>query len=827
MNFEKLELAVKEIKVRPYLSRFFDRVGPNRRTLHRLRNSVAVLGVLAAILLLTSCATTNQFEPTIVNYRDEAGGVLLSVNSVGRWEQVADAMQPKFNLASGDAALSKVMPTTARIQQQILDAFGLSLGLGLPQSFSESAAARTATESQTNTGATSSQGFTNTATSTSKPGVVPSAPSGKAASGEFPSGIAPGTDLGFDPLLQYRAAASLYQTVQLMNREVELAVKRKGFVPYIVRMQLVNIPYRRHLPYDVYAQVAFFPASKTLPFSSVDDNTQLPYVVPLIVTDDLEQAIKSRAAEVARQLGLAVSAMVQGVGGNVGANWEKRNRESVLAADVNSLLTVGRLNDNGIFIRLGAANEATGGNALVGRTYDISLLLLVPEDYFNAKPTAGTGEIGSDSSPLKYHFNQQKDLTLDSRAPISQTEASSDDASQSPVTLSIITHTDLRNALSGELLKERRDVTLLQQVDRAFERILSPGYQEMYEAWLQTKQDRKLNIAKKLITPIQTSDYKKFYDETKSIILKPSDPAISAQTMLNKDKCLETKSDQNSPKKCICNEKSDEFKDYRLACISAGYLRSLWGYLASTMIESSTKSASVELPMPPDIIIPKQTALMRDDGKEKIDIVLHNVSGITATGILAKIVLVSSDGNTYEFPSEAISPATVTGTLVLQFPSPAKWNLGKIDYGKSSLIVERRPCALGRACATATIESPFAVLHAAVPSDKPKPGFDLRASTNEIVVDKGAGTVKLVFDNFKDDSAVLTWSGAEVKSAKNADSASVDIALDKITVKSKTVLTLEIQNAKPDGKVSFKAVGSKNDKITGEVTKEFAIVAGK
>ncbi len=783
MNVEKLANPVGEAAVRPQFSLFWDRLASIKMSSHKPRYLTSVPVALAVTMLLASCSMTpTRSTPSTVDYRDEAGGVLLSVNSVSRWEQVADVMQPKFNLANGDAALSKVLPVTARIQQQILDAFGVSLGLG----------------------------------ANTKTGVAPTVSSGTPAGGEFPSGAASGGDLGLDPLLQYRAAASLYQAVQLINREVEHAAKRKGYIPYMVRMQLAAIPYRRHLPYDVHAQVEFFPSERMqLPIPGI----KLPYVVPLIVTDDLEQAIKSRAAEVARQLGLAVNLMVHGVGGNIGANAENRDRESVMAPDVNSLLTVARLNDNGIYIRLGAANEATGGNSLVGRTYDITLLLLVPEAYFRTgNNTLETGASGSSDSPPTALVAKGKNLVLNNKSWISETNTSQTDDLEPP-TLSVITHTDFRDTSSGVLLKERQDLSLVGEVDSAFERTLRIRYPNMFAAWSLKTQDEKLNIFRRLVGPIQTSTYEKFYDAAREIILRPAGTQGKALDTLPKEQCAirDDKSTQNSAD-----------NDYRLACINGGYLHSLWAYLASTMVESATKSASFELPVPPDIVIPKQTALMRDDGKEKLDIVLRNVSGITAGGISAVLQLMNSTGKSYEFPAETIGPDPATGTLALQFPSPAKWKLGKIVLEQSHLYVQPSLCTFGRGCATDKIaDHAFDLLLAEAPSAKPKAGFDFRASTNKIEVAKGAGTVKLVFDNFKDDSAVLTWSGAEVKSAKDPGGAAVAIALDKITVKAATVLTLEIQNANPDDKVTFKAVGWKNGKETGDETKDFSVIPGK
>jgi hypothetical protein len=827
MKNGRLKFLLRSFGVRKYFSRSSDRLAPVRMTRHSSCCLTTGLAVLAAMTVLVSCKTTELYKPATVEYSDEAGGVLLAVNSVSRWEQVADAMQPKFTLASGEAALSKVLPVTARLQQQMLDAFGLSLGLGLPQSFRESVRTRTANESQTSTVAgdqttnsgTSGSGYSTATTATTKPGAAPTAPTGTPAGGELPSATAPGSDLGLDPLMQYRAAASLYQAVQLINREVELAAKREGYVPYMVRMQLTTIPYRRHMPYDVHSQVEFFPATKTLPFRMADGKTRLPYVVPLIVTDDLEQAINSRAAEVARQLGLALNFMMQGVGGNIGANLQSRDRESIFAADINSLLTVARLNDNGIYIRLGAANEATGRYSMVGRTYDIALLLLVPSDYFNVPGGVQTsGQTGSELvAAVQVYSTHEGKEPRDCRPSTSRADTGGDRSRTPPITLSVISHTDLRDASSGAVVEEKRPVTLVEQVDSAFKRTLGTTYKQMYDTWSRTAPEVKLKIRSSLVAPIQTSQYASFYSAAYSIVLDPNSQQGAAINVVSGGKC-EIQATESNPR--------PEENEYRLACISEGYLRSLWTYLASTLIEGSTKSASFELPVLPGIVIPTQTALLRDDGKEKLEVVMRQVSGITSGGISAKLSLYS-DRKCYEFPAEAILPNQATETLTLQFPSPAKWKLGEIDFKRSCLTVEARPCDLGPACAGTRIASPFDVLHAAVPPEKSKPGFDLRTTIKEIVVDKGSGTVKLVFDNFKDDSAELTWSGAEVKSAKNSNGDAVEIKLDKITVKATTVLMLEIQNAKPDGKVTFTAVGKKGDKKTGEETKEFSVVAGK
>ena len=104
--------------------------------------------VLAAARLLSACPD-NPIRPQLPPpaSRDEAAAVLVSVTTVAPWSQVSDAVQPNFTL-TGDGALLQIAPTTARIQEQVLSAFGASLGVGLPQSFGQSTATSTQSSSQ-------------------------------------------------------------------------------------------------------------------------------------------------------------------------------------------------------------------------------------------------------------------------------------------------------------------------------------------------------------------------------------------------------------------------------------------------------------------------------------------------------------------------------------------------------------------------------------------------------------------------------------------------------------------------------------------------------
>jgi hypothetical protein len=99
-------------------------------------------------------------------------------------------------------------------------------------------------------------------------------------------------------------------------------------------------------------------------------------VVPMVVTDNLEGIAASRSTDSATQLGLALMATVANMG--AGANFSE-TKEAIRRAqgrDTNSLLTVARLTEDTVRIRLGAAQSPSLGNTLLPRTHNISLVVI-------------------------------------------------------------------------------------------------------------------------------------------------------------------------------------------------------------------------------------------------------------------------------------------------------------------------------------------------------------------------------------------------------------------------------------------------------------------
>lgn len=114
---------------------------------------------------------------------------------------------------------------------------------------------------------------------------------------------------------------------------------------------------------------------------------QLPIVVPLLVTDNIESALISKKNETIRQVALAMAASYQGIGGDVDFESLDKNMRKALGKNHNSLLTVSRLADNALRVRLGARQASVEGSdtnyQTVPQTHNISLLLLVPHKETN------------------------------------------------------------------------------------------------------------------------------------------------------------------------------------------------------------------------------------------------------------------------------------------------------------------------------------------------------------------------------------------------------------------------------------------------------------
>ncbi|MFT5049913.1 MAG: hypothetical protein ACI8QZ_001306 [Chlamydiales bacterium] len=333
-----------------------------------------------AIALMCACSATNKLDRPrrATNVRD-AGSVHFTVLSVAPWHHYVTALQPNFQLAADDA-LGIVVMDSRRGEESALDALSMSASL-------------------------SHDGGDPTASPAAAPPSVDVS--------TFKAGGPLGLDRsgGGDAMMRYAAATSLYQEVQLLNRYVRDAAIPTGFRPYVVRLQISLMPRRRHQPYDTYSTLSFFtnPGATATSDSGLSDPTapkgrgaevqvpgttlrggddllqadqdlQAPRVLPLLVSDNLESSLESKSSQVIRALKLSLTGLWDQSGANLGSSGVRSgSTDDVVGRDLNSLLTVARVSENTLRVRLGAVQAATTDYAMVPRNHNITLLLMVPE----------------------------------------------------------------------------------------------------------------------------------------------------------------------------------------------------------------------------------------------------------------------------------------------------------------------------------------------------------------------------------------------------------------------------------------------------------------
>lgn len=367
----------------------------------QMRKSTKIFSSCAAVVVLTACGDQNirRFDAHFPTSQTEAGSVTVSVVSVEHWYDVVGALSPNFQL-TGDQALGKSLPVTAALQEKLLSSLIGGVSVALPTAVQTSTSELVKAADQADAAETSS--VKRTETSGQPPTLGGVSETRKAADlpgfDSFKDLLTEGIET--NPLLQYQTAVALFQEVKLLNRYVEKAAGRHGFIPYLVRLQIGVTPYAYRQPYDVYARIGFFNGAspKTAcrgnkPYENCEDLAgHMPEIVPLVVTDDIELNRQSRAAQAVRQLQAALSGTVQGIGLAGQLQTLNDQLQANAGSGLNSVSTVTRLANNTIQARFGAVNDPTIqgctlrldfgcrgiDRSMVNRNYSVSLLLLVP-----------------------------------------------------------------------------------------------------------------------------------------------------------------------------------------------------------------------------------------------------------------------------------------------------------------------------------------------------------------------------------------------------------------------------------------------------------------
>ncbi len=194
-----------------------------------------------------------------------------------------------------------------------------------------------------------------------------------------------------DPFTAYSTANALHQEVAVLNNYIRNFPTRRGYRPYLVRLQLSVIPKRRNLPYDIYSDLIFFADLGPLNESYLDRRKRAEdedllterkavFAIPLLASENLERGIDTRSRALRNSLGLSGAGLLGTTSAGADVDAERLSKLQSLANDLNGLFTIGRVTDNVLRARFGAVQNAEPSYEMIPRTHNISLLLLIPED---------------------------------------------------------------------------------------------------------------------------------------------------------------------------------------------------------------------------------------------------------------------------------------------------------------------------------------------------------------------------------------------------------------------------------------------------------------
>lgn len=343
------------------------------------RNGLPITLALSVMLLTLGCWARSVMAKDYPDEQHKAGGVYVSALTPMPFGQYASQLAPAMSLSFADA-MKRVAASSSTDERIERDMFSILVKLGM----TDQALAPMDLVGQSEAPQTPGSGLgglKGTETKTSMPG-----------------------------MMQYQAALALYQEVKLLEKSILKGVWRKGYTPYIVRAQITLDPFKRNLPLDVYSTISFFGAQDTKGVTWADSNAtsgldsyniqnsaqlpsdasdDLPLVLPLIVTENIEVESFSHTSQKYREYGLALVAAWQNLGGKVGFDKVINKLRQATGNDYNTLHTTARITENTVRVRLGAMRSSNGDNEygyeMVPRNYMVSFLLLVPNENVNKK----------------------------------------------------------------------------------------------------------------------------------------------------------------------------------------------------------------------------------------------------------------------------------------------------------------------------------------------------------------------------------------------------------------------------------------------------------
>ena len=757
-----------------------------RRSIAKVRSSILIAA--SASLLLAACGSTPLLsDERRVEHSEDAANVFVSAYPAIPWTAIASKLEPKHNLTMADARALAAVTTQAQVSQ-FLSTFSASLGLSLPLRTNSSLTTIDAAGTLATTGTRTVAAPTVPATATQTTGITDASLVADLTKGPFAFGL--------DGATQLHAATGIYQLAQILDNQISSSLAPHGYEAHLITFQVNLQPSGRNLPYDAYVNLSLFPAPWTKAIHTTTSNAgsadSLPPVIvyPLVITDAMESANVGKSIEVVRQAALQLSGIVSnvGLGGSLAGGTDRL--DALLGSDRNSLVTVGRVSDHTLRIRLGAAQQGSRKLALVPSTHNISVVVFTKSDEAKA------------------------DLHIDKLAIVTQTELVDVDSGKA-----------LESLRSGKAARDElrnRVLRIVNGYDYGFLKECA-GTEDYAALDLLTALDRgDLAEVSSCLIDVDPSgeehDVLVAANEVKKVKGVRVAPALVGNSPTAAQKSLYALTPQAAASSLSQTATTRRAMASTLAA-QEGRLRrllaSLMGVQTNTrharlMVELSTHKNSKPM-LPPEA----QYAVLQDDTKSAASVVLRGGSNLRQQVIAARIPtnIKGTTGQDLAVLTTQVAVDAAGENVQLTFPSLIATQVVSTPVTGTpttvTLEVTLTPVRSVPATSSTTAKYTLRVLPPRDEDDKDKkskgPTSPVKATTSILVAaPDGTGRLTLLvgaWDPAKDGALSLGLHGAMLATAQ--DAAKLDVATGNIPVGPKTAVNLALSSLSPRSPVKI------------------------
>jgi hypothetical protein len=354
---------------------------------------LAIWKAMGAGVIACALASCGAFKPLKVEKlpppKTMQEGVELNAVAVysKSWPELIDSLSPKFG-NTPDGALAQVDQVQSFADNRFLNAMGIGAQAGVqfgPQisssdettrSIASNDASGTTVVSKDDTSRTITTKRESSNASPELPAASAGAGGGRSAT-SLPDLIGATRNPSTEPFFRYSAANALYQEIALINDAVAGIPAFRDTKPYIVRLRVSVKPYRRDLPWDLYAHFTLF--------EDQPNGSKPVIVLPILSTESYQGTIDASALQQVLDLRLSLQAAVSNA--KAGASFDKLNDQltSFLTRRYESTLHVGGASGRSLQVKFGAARDKTGF-ALEDRDHFVTIVAYLKPPYRDEDP---------------------------------------------------------------------------------------------------------------------------------------------------------------------------------------------------------------------------------------------------------------------------------------------------------------------------------------------------------------------------------------------------------------------------------------------------------